>query len=111
MGDSRERLREFPDEVRDEVGFALYLAQTGDAHQSAKPMKGCGAVEIVSDFDGNAFRAIYTAKFKENIYVLHCFQKKSNRGGETPKRDRELIEKRLKDAEIHFKARSRSQNA
>jgi len=99
MGDSKDRLSEFPADVKSEIGYALRQAQWGEVHPSASPMKGYGAVEIVSDFDKDTFRGIYTAKFKDSIYVLHCFQKKSHRGSETPKRDRKLIEKRLAEAE------------
>jgi phage-related protein len=67
-------------------------------------MKGINAVEIVTDFDGDAFRGIYTTKFGDAIYVLHCFQKKSKKGIKTPKRDLDLIEKRLKDAKQHYEA-------
>ena len=66
-------------------------------------MQGFNAVEIVADFDSNAYRGVYTTKFKESIYVLHCFQKKSTIGVKTPKRDLDLVEKRLKAAEEHHK--------
>jgi phage-related protein len=94
----------FPDEVKSEIGHAIYLAQCGDKHSSAGPMKGYNAVEIVSDYDGDTFRGVYTTKFEGVIYVLHCFQKKSKRGAETPQSDLKLIKKRLRDAEKHYKA-------
>ncbi|HTB10835.1 MAG TPA: type II toxin-antitoxin system RelE/ParE family toxin [Bryobacteraceae bacterium] len=80
LGDSRRRLGEFPEEVRSEIGYALFLAEVGEWSSSAKRMRGYNAIEIVSDYDGNTFRAVYTTGFKNAVYVLHCFQKKSKRG-------------------------------
>ena len=108
MGDSKERLRTFPKEVSVEIGYALYEAQRGNHHPSAKRMKGLHAVEIVSDHDGNTFRGVYTCKFRDVVYVLHCFQKKSKSGVATPKRDLELIEQRLKAAEKDYNERIRN---
>jgi phage-related protein len=105
MGDSKDRLRGFPEEVRYEIGSALRSAQYGESHPSAKPMRGINAVEIVSDFDGDTFRGVYTTKIKEYIYVLHCFQKKSTIGIKTQKRDLNLIRARLRDAEEHQRQR------
>ena len=104
MGDSRKRLREFPDPVRFEIGQALYQAELGESHTSARAMQGLNAVEIVSDYRGDAYRGVYTTQIKDFIYVLHCFQKKSKVGIKTPKRDLELIRSRLADAELHFKS-------
>jgi phage-related protein len=104
MGDSRQRLRDFPEAVRYEIGQAVYQAELGESHLSASPMKGLNTVEIVSDYRGDAYRGIYTTQFKGNIYVLHCFQKKSKIGIKTPKRDLELIRARLADARAHFSA-------
>jgi phage-related protein len=102
MGDSRRRLAEFPQEVREEIGYALYLAEWGETHPSAKPMKAINAVEIVSDAGTvGTFRGVYTTRFERTVYVLHCFQKKSKRGIETPKSDLDLTKKRLRDAERH----------
>ncbi len=106
LGDSRRRLGEFPEEVRSEIGYALFLAESGESHPSAKRMRGYNAVEIVSDYDGDTFRGIYTTRFKDSVYVLHCFQKKSKRGSETPRADLSLIEKRLKDAEEHYETKN-----
>jgi phage-related protein len=83
----------------------LRQAQWGETHVSAKPMQGFNAVEIVSDFDGDTFRGVYTTKIKEHVYVLHCFQKKSSIGGKTQTRDLNLIRTRLRDAELHRKDR------
>ncbi len=95
-----------PDEVKSAFGFALYLAQQGKKHQNAKPLKGfsgAGVLEVVEDCLGDTFRAVYTVKIAENIYVLHCFQKKSKRGIETPKQEIDLIRDRLKMAQEHAK--------
>ena len=104
MGGSRKQLREFPDPVRFEIGQALYQAELGERHPSARAMQGLNAVEIVSDYRGAAYRGIYTTRFKGFIYVLHCFQKKSKAGIKTPKRDLGLIRRRLAEAELHFRA-------
>ena len=98
-----KRLREFPIPVRSEIGQALYQAELGEGHPSASPMQGINAIEIVSDCRGNTYRGIYTTKFKGQLYVLHCFQKKSRSGIRTPKRDLELIRTRLAEAELHFR--------
>jgi phage-related protein len=102
MGSSKKDLSAFPDEVKEVAGFALYLAQAGDKHPSAKPLKGfggAGVLEVVEDHDGSTYRAVYTIKLKDVVYVLHAFQKKSKKGIATPKRDIELIKKRLRQAE------------
>jgi len=95
-----------PDEVQQTFGFALYYAQIGLLHPAAKPLKGFGSagiVEIVEDWRGSAYRAVYTVRFARAIYVLHCFEKKSKRGIETPKREMDLIRERLKEAEMQDK--------
>lgn len=84
------------------MGYALYAAQQGGKHRDAKPLKGfggAGVLEIVSDFDGDTFRAIYTVRLAGSVYVLHAFQKKSRSGRETTKTDMTLIASRLRDAE------------
>ena len=104
IGSSLKDLREFPEEVKDEIGFALYQAQRGLMHRSAKPLKGfsgANVVEIVDDFQTDTYRAVYTVQFAGAIYVLHAFQKKSKKGIRTPKADIELIEGRLKLAREH----------
>nr|WP_271253777.1 type II toxin-antitoxin system RelE/ParE family toxin [Pseudanabaena sp. Chao 1811] len=105
IGSSLDDLKDFPDEVQQVVGYALYIAQCGDKHPSAKPLKGfkgAGVVEIVEDFDGDTYRAVYTIKFADVVYVLHSFQKKSKQGIATPKQDMDLIEARLKRAKEHY---------
>ncbi len=108
VGSSREDLRAFPELVQKEVGFALWFAQIGDKHPHAKPLRGFGGggvLEIIEDADGNTYRAVYTVKFADFVYVLHCFQKKSKRGAKTPKPDVDLIKSRLRVAEADFRAR------
>jgi len=80
IGSSREDLRGFPDDVRRRVGGALWDAQIGVKAPYAKPLKGfgsAGVLEVVDDFDGNTYRAVYTVCFADVVYVLHAFQKKS----------------------------------
>jgi phage-related protein len=95
-----------PSEVVDVFGYALHLAQSGKRHDQAKPLKGFGGasvLEVVEDHMGDAYRAVYTVKIAEKVYVLHCFQKKSTKGIETPKQDMELIRERLKAVLAHAK--------
>ena len=102
IGSSRRDLRGFPRQVRRDVGKALYAAQRGDTDPAAKPLKGFGGrsvLEIVADHDGGTWRAVYTIRFQEGIYVLRAFQKKSKKGIATPKRDMDLIHGRLAEAE------------
>jgi phage-related protein len=97
IGDSLKVLRELPEEVKDEIGFALERVQRGKMPENAKPLKGIapGVLEIVSDFRGDTFRAVYTVRFPKAVYVLHVFQKKSKRGIATPRHEMKLVEKRL----------------
>src|SRR5712672_2301191 len=92
VGSSRKDYREFPSRVQDNFGFELFLAQTGQHPPSAKPLRGLGSgtIELVEDFDGDTYRAVYTVHFAEAIYVLHAFKKKSKRGIKTPQRDIDL---------------------
>ena len=93
-------------DVRKFFGHALDFAQRGGGHDAAKPLKGfggAGVLEIVEDNMGSTYRAIYTVKFEEAVFVLHCFQKKSKRGIATPKEDMDIIRARLKVAEAFAK--------
>ena len=102
VGTSLKALREFPEAVRDHMGYALYVAQRGGKHQDAKVLSGfggAGVVEIIKDHRGDTFRAVYTLRYAGWVYVLHAFQKKSKTGRETPRRDIELIKQRLREAE------------
>ena len=104
MASSKKDLQAMPDEVQDTFGYALHLAQIGRKATSAKPMQAfgsAGVLEVVEDFDGDTYRAIYTVKFASAVYVLHCFQKKSRKGIATPKQDLDKIQQRLKAAAAH----------
>lgn len=105
VGSSLEDLKKFPEEVRQDIGYALYLAQCGEKHPSAKPLKGFKGAEVleaVENFDGDTYRVVYTVNLAGVLYVLHAFQKKSKQGIATPKQDLELIEARLKRAQEHY---------
>lgn len=105
IGSSREDLKDFPEEAKQDIGYALYEAQRGQKPASAKPLKGfsgAGVLEIVDNFSSGTYRAVYTIRFEKVIYVLHCFQKKSKHGIKTPKQDIELIKQRLKIAEEDY---------
>jgi phage-related protein len=102
VGSSREDLRAMPQQVRRDIGQALYAAQQGETDPAAKPLKGFGGarvMEIVERYRGDAYRAVYAVHFADAIYVLHVFQKKSTRGIATPKPDVDLIKRRLGEAE------------
>ena len=100
IGSSKKDLEAFPDPVQHDIGFALMHAQFGGKHKDAKPWKGLGSgvMEIVSNYDTNAYRAIYTVNIGDVIYVLHAFQKKSKSGIATPKEEIALVEGRYKKA-------------
>ena len=100
VGDSLRVLKSFPSAVQDEVGYALFMAQRGEKHIAAKPMKGLGAgvLEAVADHRGDTFRAVYTVRLNDSVYVLHAFQKKSKHGIATPQTEIDLIKRRLKQA-------------
>jgi phage-related protein len=109
VGSSRKDLRALPAKVRVSFGHAIYEAQCGGEAPSAKALRGFGGrgiLEIVEDFDGNTYRAVYTVRFFGAVYVLHVFQKKSKRGIETPKTEIELIRRRLLTAQAHYMAQS-----
>ncbi len=106
MGPTRRALGAFPEDVKDEIGFALFQAQLGGKHMAAKPLRGfggAGVLEVVADHDGNTYRAVYTVRFRLAVYVLHAFQKKSKAGIKTPRHAIDLIEQRLKDATEHYR--------
>lgn len=108
MGSSKRDLKAFPSEVQKGVGYALWFAQIGDKHPHAKPLRGfggAGVIEIIEDFRGDTYRAVYTLKLGGFVYVLHAFQKKSRRGIETPKAELELIRSRLRATEADYQAR------
>jgi len=97
-----------PQQVRRDIGQALYTAQQGMTEPAAKPLKGFGGVrvmEIVERYRTDAYRAVYTAHFENAVYVLHVFQKKSKSGIATPKHEMELIRRRFAEAERHYRER------
>lgn len=107
IGSSREDIRNFPEEVRREIGFALYLAESGDTAINAVPLTGFGNAsvpEVIVDHIGDTFRAVYTIRFSEVVYVLHAFMKKSKKGCTTPKREMDLVRQRLRAAQEHYEA-------
>jgi phage-related protein len=113
VGSSKEDLRSFPEEVRRQVGGALWDAQLGLKAPFAKPLKGfrgAGILEIVDDFDGDTYRAVYAIRFAGAVYVLHAFQKKSKHGIATPKAELDLIAQRLKRAREDYAEWSRNVN-
>lgn len=102
VGRSLADLREFPAEVRRNIGFALSFAQKGEKHPAAKPMRGymgAGVLEIFEDNRGDTYRAVYTVRFARAVYVLHAFKKKSKSGIKTPKHEIDLIHDRLRWAQ------------
>jgi phage-related protein len=107
VGSSKRDFVQFPDPVKAELGNALGIAQFGGAHPSAKPWKGQGPglFELVEDYDGNTYRAVYTVRFREVVYVLHAFQKKSPQGVRTARTDIALIARRLKAAQQDHEVR------
>lgn len=113
VGSSRREFRSFPEEVKSEMGYALFLAQNGERHRKAKTFKGtgdAGVVELVEDHRGDTFRTVYAVRFASAVYVLHAFQKKSKTGIATPQSDIRLIEQRLREAKQLHEDRHRGQN-
>ncbi len=104
VGSAKRDFLEFPQTAKDDMGNALGIAQFGGAAPTAKPWKGLGAgvLEIVESHEGNAYRAVYTVRFPEVIYVLHAFQKKSPSGIRTAKRDVDLVAQRLRVAQKDY---------
>jgi phage-related protein len=109
IGSSLDDLKDFPDDVQHVMGYALELAQAGGKHPDAKPLagdpafRGAGVLEVIDNYQGDTYRAVYTVRYSDAVYALHCFQKKSTRGIATPQRDIELIKRRLKSAEEHWR--------
>ena len=102
IGSSKKDLMALPMSVRKFFGHALDFAQRGDQHVAAKVLKGfrgAGVLEVVEDDSGGTYRAVYTVKFEQAVFVLHCFQKKSKTGVAAPKADVAIIRDRLKIAE------------
>ena len=107
IGSSRKDIQEFPEEVKEDIGYALFEVQKGGKPASAKPLKGfggAGVLEIIENFEGDTYRAVYTVKFSKVVYVLHCFRKKSKHGIKTPQKEIDLIKQRLRIAEEDYRA-------
>ena len=101
VGASQRDFGDFADDVKSEMGYALYVAQCGGRHRKARALKGyggAGVIEIVEDHRGDTFRTVYTVRMPSAVYVLHAFQKKSKAGIATPLPELRLIEQRLRDA-------------
>jgi len=108
MGSSRRDLKALPKPVQRDIGQALYAAQCGEEYPSVKALKGFGGrsvLEIVAPYDTDTYRAVYTVRFQNVIYVLHAFQKKSSHGKATPKKELDLIKQRLTAAERDYRER------
>ena len=102
VGTSLVDVRAFPEEVKDEIGHALWVAETGGKHPSAKPLQGfgnAGVLEIGAEDAGGTYRTVYTVRLSDALYVLHAFKKKSTQGLKTPDRHLQVIKTRLREAE------------
>ena len=104
MSSARDDLRRLPEEVQHDFGYALYEAQIGKHHPAAKQLRGefRGLIELVDDFDGDTYRAIYTVKLAGVVYVLHVFQKKATRGSATPRHEIATLRARWQQAKAHY---------
>ncbi len=112
LGSSLADLREFPDDVKSVMGYALRFAQQGGKHPDATPLKGyqgAGVLEIIDDFMGNTYRGVYTIRFSGVVYVLHAFEKKSKQGIKTPASEMRKVNTRLRQAEAHYLEWTRQQ--
>lgn len=107
VGGAKRDYGALPAPVQDAFGFALYLVQTGQHPFSAKSLKGFGSgvVELIEDHAGDSYRAVYTVRFREAVYVLHAFKKKSKSGIRTPPADIALIRGRLRAAAVDYAQR------
>ena len=102
VGDAKKRLSEFPAEVQNEIGSILQRVQWGETPRKTKPLRGfSGVYEIISHHNRGTYRAIYAVNLGDLIYTLHCFQKKSKFGIKTPKKEIDLIRRRLNRAREH----------
>ena len=102
MRSSQTDLKKFPADVRGEIGHGLYLVQCGERPNNEKPLhedlSGVSELAADSDADSNTYRAVFTVKLEPFLYVLHCFQKKSKKGIATPKKELDVVRKRLAEA-------------
>lgn len=106
LGSSKKDLAYFPEDIQDDMGYGLYLAQIGEEHKNAKVLKGfggAGVVELIALDEAGTYRTVYTVTMPTAIFVLHVFQKKSKQGIKTPKQDIDLIKSRLKQVLAYYK--------
>jgi phage-related protein len=100
-GSSKADYLAFPESVQREMGYGLYLAQMGERHapmaKTLKGFQGGSVVELKESDSSGTYRAVYTVRFADSVYVLHAFQKKARRGIETPKAETEIVNRRLRD--------------
>jgi phage-related protein len=111
IGSSQDDLRALPKRVRAIFGYAILQAQEGKKHLDAKPLKdfgGAGVLEVVEDYDGDTYRAMYTVRFEGVVYVLDAFKKKAKKGSATPKADMDRVKRRLKIAQEHYEVNYRA---
>ena len=107
MGSSHKDIRECPDAIQRDLGYALHFAQRGETHPHARPMKGVlrEVMEIVARDDRSTYRGMYTVRLAGVVYVLHVFKKRSTHGIKTPQRQLDLIARRLADASMQHSFR------
>ncbi len=113
VGSSQKDLRDFPEEVKDEIGITLLKVQYGTTPANVKPLRGfrgAAVLEVVEDYDTNTYRAVYTVQFAGVVYVLHAFQKKAKRGIATPQQEMDLVKQRLLQAQAHYHDWKREQD-
>ena len=113
VGSAKKELLALPRSVIQQFGYALAIAQEGKKHEHAKPLKGfggSGVLEITENTEGDTYRSVYTVKFHNYVFVLHCFQKKSKHGISTPKEHVEIIQSRLQAAQKIFKELENEKN-
>lgn len=102
IGSSKKDFMKLPEEIIDIFGYELYIAQKGSLHQNSKVLKGfhgAGVIELKESNEAGTYRAVYTVKMEEIVFVLHVFQKKSKQGIKTPQPEIDIIKSRLKDAQ------------
>jgi phage-related protein len=113
IASSRKDLRGLPLSVRRGFGLSLFAVQEGEMPLSSKPLKGfsgAGVLELIEDERDSTYRAVYTVRFSDAVYVLHVFQKKSKHGIATPKHEIDLIHDRLKLAQSDYADRKKEPN-
>jgi phage-related protein len=104
IASSGKDLKALPVPVRGTFGRLLLDAQYGETPRGAKPLKGfggAGVLELIEDYETNTYRAVYTVRFTEAVYVLHVFQKKSKTGVATLRQEIELVKRRYELARQH----------